>query len=558
VITGPIEPATSKNLKTTRRYATQERAQDSPAAPREVATPPPARQLPVSPAEPVGSTTQPLPGIPVLPPQAPAVPGFEPQQRLTPPPALPSYPELPASAAEEVEGAAPAPSAAPAARALERESTDVDPDAEREITDVDPDAEREITDVDPDAERATDPVAEALPAPAVSARDAAPTTVNPAVEPWIVAAEAATARPQVKPTVRMDGAAINSMLRMDAEHAFSQRPAVGYASIQREVWSAGNEQAEAEIEAVEVERAEQNLLDTIREAPAEIEFTEDGIERHVNPFPLFSDLDASAFLAVVRRVERRVCPPGTVIFNEGDPGDSLYLVASGVLQVLKDPGGQPIQLARLGSGSFFGEFGLLTDGRRHATVRCLEECELLELRREVLIELSAEHPTISWTLRTFYQQRVMAMVMATSPLFQAVSAEERKSVLARFTFRRFMAGEQIVREGKQGTGFYVILVGTALVTCMAADGSDMKLGVLGEGNYFGEMSLLSGCVAEASVRAETVIEVLMLEPQDFYSMAAEHPEIWAVVQDEAERRREDTAQRLARGAAAAVNRLCLI
>jgi CRP-like cAMP-binding protein len=105
----------------------------------------------------------------------------------------------------------------------------------------------------------------------------------------------------------------------------------------------------------------------------------------------------------------------------------------------------------------------------------------------------------------------------------------------------------------------VVLVGCATVSCLAEDGSEVRLGALSEGNYFGEMSLLSGCVAEATVRAESVTEVLMLEPQDFYDLAADHPEIWAVVQEEAERRRLDTVERLAsKGRDVKSTTLCLI
>jgi CRP-like cAMP-binding protein len=516
LISGPLEPVSSKNVKTTRRYASTERP-------------------PVG-ARPDGVSAAAAAGAPVEATPADVTPAEAAPADVTPAEAAPAD-VTPAEATPVAVG----PAAALAER-TEIQERDESPDV---VRDEEPSTRVAPRSGDPDT-LVESPEGPGSVRPTIQIDHASVQAMLEASDgAEAMGAEAVSPDGAARPTVQMDSAAINSALRRDAEEAFSQRPsAVGYASIQREVLSAGQEQDEAELAAAEADRTEKNLLDTIREAPMELEF-EEGVERHVSPFPLFSDLDTAAFLAVVKRMDRRVYAPGTLICSEGDPGDSLYLVASGVLQVLKMVGDQQIQLARLGSGSFFGEFGLLTDGQRHASVKCLEECELLELRRDVLMELSHEHPTISWTLRTFYQQRVMSMVMTTSPLFQAVSPEERKSVLARFAFRRFMQGELIVREGKQGTGFYVILVGTAAVSALAASGAEVKLGVLSEGDYFGEMSLLSGCVAEASVRAESVTEVLMLEPQDFYDLAAEHPEIWAVVQEEAERRRQDTAARLA-------------
>jgi cAMP-dependent protein kinase regulator len=358
----------------------------------------------------------------------------------------------------------------------------------------------------------------------------------------------------------MDSALVNALLRQDAEQSLLHGPAGrSYVSIQREVHVAGREQEDRELPSDEAAESERNLLDTLREPPAAAVGEGPAVERYLAPFPLFSDLDTPAFLAVIRRLERRVIAPGAWVCREGDPGDSLFLVSSGVLQVLKEADRpQPIRLALLGAGSFFGEFGLLTDGRRHASVRCAEEAELLELRRDMLVTLCEEHPSIAWTLRTFYQQRVMAMVLTTSPIFQAVPPEDRKSVLSRFGLRRFMPNEVIIEEHRQGTGFHVILVGSARVSCRAEDGSEVPLGVLTEGEYFGEMSLLSGFGAEATVRAASVTEVLMLNPRDFYELAADHPEIWTVVQNEADRRRQDTARRLASLHPSPDGDLCLI
>ena len=355
---------------------------------------------------------------------------------------------------------------------------------------------------------------------------------------------------------------VSAVVQMDLRRADPPPVAVakGYAALQAEVRQAGNQQEEQSAE-VEVEDVVGSLMDTLREVPQAI----DPLDREVSlpkvPYPLFSDLDTPAFLAMVEKLERRVCPAGGLVFQEGDPGDSLFLVSSGNLEVLKkDDKGRLIDLAHLGPGSFFGEFALLTDRHRHASVRCIDECELLELRRDVLSALIQAHPSISWTLRIFYQQRLMAMVLATSPLFQAVSPDERREVLSRFTIRRIMEGELIIQEGRPGTGFYVILVGEVSVTCRSEDGSEIPLGILSEGDYFGEISLLTGTAAEATVRANVITEVLTLGASDFYDLASAHPEIWAEVQKEAERRQKETMERQREQArrVKAAGPLCLI
>jgi CRP-like cAMP-binding protein len=508
VITGSIEPASLKYLKTTRRYATVQRpleADDVPAPSREplTTTAPRPTTAPLPVAEPPRQTTTPLPVIADPPRPTPA-----PLPIAAAPPEAPRFPTAPLPAVSQPPATPPR---------------------------------------GPSPSRPTVRMFSGQVAGLLRAGDGSPLTTPP--------------RPGARPTIKMDVGQMSSLLRVDAETAFADRPAaINFMSIQREVNAAGHDQQETAPSREEEEEAERNLRDTLREPPAILGISSAGDveDSPYVPFPIFSELDTPAFLAMVERLERRVYAQGAVVFQEGDPGDSLYLVSSGNLQVLKSDESGQIQLARLSGGSFFGEFGLLTDGRRHATVRCIEDSELLVLRREVLIELTQSHPSISWTLRTFYQQRVMANVMATSPLFRAVSPEDRRAVLSRFTFRRFLEGETIVEEGHQGTGFHVILVGEVLVTCRTEEDPEFALGALSEGHYFGEMSLLSGCVAEATVTATRVTEVLMLNAQDFYELAAAHPEVWVEVQQEADRRRQATADRLASHGLRATDDLCLI
>ena len=119
-------------------------------------------------------------------------------------------------------------------------------------------------------------------------------------------------------------------------------------------------------------------------------------------------------------------------------------------------------------------------------------------------------------------------------------------MLSRFTIRRILDGETIIEEGKPTSGFYVILVGEVSVSCVAEDGLEVPLGNLSEGDYFGEISLLTGSIPEATVKANQLTEVLTLNAHDFYDLTTTHPEIWAEVQRKAENRQQENAARLAK------------
>jgi small-conductance mechanosensitive channel len=69
---------------------------------------------------------------------------------------------------------------------------------------------------------------------------------------------------------------------------------------------------------------------------------------------------------------------GETIIRQGEPGEALFIIEKGEVDVmLERPGEAPVEVARLGPGSFFGEMSLLTGEPRTATVRASRQCELL-------------------------------------------------------------------------------------------------------------------------------------------------------------------------------------
>jgi CRP-like cAMP-binding protein len=250
------------------------------------------------------------------------------------------------------------------------------------------------------------------------------------------------------------------------------------------------------------------------------------------PFPLLSELPRGAFMELLARLSVVRLKKGEWVLREGEAGDACYLIAAGKVRVTK----AQVQVAELGPGSFFGEFAVLSDQRRHASVQAVEPVELLEIRRDLIDEIVAAHPGVARTLRTFYRERLLQTLLATAPFFQRLSAKERSSIAERFRPRRFGRGAQIIEEGAPGGGLYLILVGEVDVVRAAKDGSIVKLGTLGEGSYFGEMSLLRGGVASATVKATRMTEAVQLPPRDFYEMASQHPVLWEQLRAEAERR----------------------
>ena len=111
---------------------------------------------------------------------------------------------------------------------------------------------------------------------------------------------------------------------------------------------------------------------------------------------VLQDLDDDNRRLVLQQAVRRRFRRGDTLFFEGDPGDTLHLLAKGRVAVrVSTPMGETVTLSLLGPGSSFGEQALLAaDGIRSATVVALEAVETLALQRRAFDELRAQHPEI--------------------------------------------------------------------------------------------------------------------------------------------------------------------
>jgi CRP-like cAMP-binding protein len=257
----------------------------------------------------------------------------------------------------------------------------------------------------------------------------------------------------------------------------------------------------------------------------------------IEQIDLFTGLSEVSQEALRSRIVKRDEKPGAVIVREGDPGNALFVVSSGAVRVTKvGADGQIIDLATLGAGSFFGEFALLSDRKRHATVTVVRNAVLYEISRKVISDLTKSDPVFGNTLRQFYRQRLLATLLNSAPFFQPLSAEERESLMGRLRFRRVPENTRIVTEGEPGGGFFLILIGEVEVSRLESDQSRKILARLGDGSYFGEMSLLKGGNAVATVTTRTPTEIVQLAASEFYRLLANYPQIWQEVNQESERR----------------------
>lgn len=123
--------------------------------------------------------------------------------------------------------------------------------------------------------------------------------------------------------------------------------------------------------------------------------------------PIFSDLKVRELAAISSITEEKKTKSDHVIFKEGDEGDSMYIITSGEVSVIKNYD-QPNStiLANIKESNYFGEMALLESAPRSATIKTNSETNLLILGKLEFEEIMQEYPSISINICKFLSNRL--------------------------------------------------------------------------------------------------------------------------------------------------------
>ena len=153
-----------------------------------------------------------------------------------------------------------------------------------------------------------------------------------------------------------------------------------------------------------------NVLDIIQrnktlKAQLDANYRKRALDDHLRSVPMFASLTQD-FIDVLRNnVELVRYTKGDVICRQGDIADSFYLVRLGFVKVSEPHPGGELVLAYLGRGSYFGEIGLLGEGRRTATCAALDHVELVRIHAAEFQQMVEQFPEVRRNLEQLASER---------------------------------------------------------------------------------------------------------------------------------------------------------
>lgn len=128
-----------------------------------------------------------------------------------------------------------------------------------------------------------------------------------------------------------------------------------------------------------------------------------------------------------------------------------------------------------------------------------------------------------------------------SPLFEELDDEERAALVAEMEIETHDEGSVIINEGDPGTSMYLIVSGQVKVYTRGTGGT-VYLANLGEGDFFGEVSVLTGKPRTATITASQRTELLRLDKEKLDTALAKYPGIRKVLDEFYKKRAKHTVE----------------
>jgi HlyB family type I secretion system ABC transporter len=260
--------------------------------------------------------------------------------------------------------------------------------------------------------------------------------------------------------------------------------------------------------------------------------------------PLFKFVPEDQRARLSARFRRERFGFGDLIVREGEEADAFYVLASGRARVVKTTAkGEELVLGSLRPGSEFGDASLLDGGLRTASVRCSTAVEVLRLGRDEFLELLADFPGLRSSLELTARFRALHGFLYEFSNFGRLSAAALRDLVEQLAPVSFPKGALILKEGDPAGPMYIIRTGRVRIYAAAGD-RQRNLAFSREGDFFGELSLLTGSPRSASAEAMADSELFALSPAAVADLRKRYPDFSRLLEERVSQYRKDTEARI--------------
>jgi len=144
--------------------------------------------------------------------------------------------------------------------------------------------------------------------------------------------------------------------------------------------------------------------------------------------PLFAKLDSSKLKLLAFSSTYLTMDAGEVLFFEGDPADSVYLIDEGEANIFTGRGAKEVKVAQIGRHGLVGEMAIFRDSPRSATIRAAGRLKVLKIDGDVFRAVVSENPEAALTVMGILSDKLAATTDEYERLKASAAAAKDRSV----------------------------------------------------------------------------------------------------------------------------------
>jgi predicted acylesterase/phospholipase RssA/CRP-like cAMP-binding protein len=242
----------------------------------------------------------------------------------------------------------------------------------------------------------------------------------------------------------------------------------------------------------------------------------------------FSEIDVDALREIAAKCSIFSLPSGQTLVEQGDEGDSMFVVLEGRLSVtIGGQDGNTGRLAELEAGSIVGEVAAVAGGRRSATVRAETDARLAALGRDGFNGLLAAQPKAAAALSRITARRLREQQLAVhiANVFPGLDRDGILALAQRVEWVTLLAGDTLFDEGDAGDSAYMVVSGRLIARVRRPDGGQETVGEVACGEFVGEYALINEQPRGATVIAKKDTDLARIPNEVFSELIATRSDI---------------------------------
>jgi len=225
---------------------------------------------------------------------------------------------------------------------------------------------------------------------------------------------------------------------------------------------------------------------------------------------LFSSLEDEEMKTVILALKEKRSEGGIKIINQGDDGDSMFIIEEGTVECFKTIDGAEKLVKTCAAGDAFGELALLYNCPRAASVVTKDATVLWELDRETFNRIVKDSAANKRSIYMDFLKKI--------PLLSNIDEYEMMTIADALKVENFTAPNiQIIKQSDPGDKFFIVFEGECFVMKAFTPGSEPRQVMTHkDGDYFGELAIIKNEPRAASVFTKTEkVKLLSMERKTF-------------------------------------------